>query len=98
MLVIRINAHISTLRESAKKMFHHWVIDGFQHIIGFQVLFSDIGGLITLVNQYVIPGHIFWRARFCDRLVPLFRRLEILVNIDYHAAIAKQAMVYQFTN
>jgi len=97
-LVIRINAYIPALIKPGKEVFHHGMVDRFQDIIGFQVLFSYIGGLIAPMNQYMVPGLVFWRAGFCNRLVPFFGCLEIMIDIHNDSAVVEKAMVHQFTN
>lgn len=36
-----------------------------------QVLFRNVRSVHRIVNQHVVPGPVFWRARFRDGLVPL---------------------------
>ena len=83
--------------EPGKEVFHHGVINGFQYIISFQILFSNICGMITFMNQHMVPRLISWRARFCYSFIPFIRRLEVLIDINYYTAIVEKAMVNQFT-
>ena len=49
-LVSRINVYIPPIIEPGKEVFHHWMTDGFQNIIRLQILFSNIGRMITPMN------------------------------------------------
>ena len=97
-LVIQVNANIPPTIEPRKEVFHHRVVDRFQHIVSFQILFSNIRGMVATMNQYMVPRFIFGGARFCHSFIPFIRRLEILIDIHYYPPIVKKAMMHQFTH
>jgi hypothetical protein len=57
--------------------------------VGYQVLFCNIGCMISTVNQYVIPGFILRRLRSGHLAIPLFCSLELGVHIIDQATVVK---------
>ena len=58
-----------------------------------QVLFSNIGGMISAVNQHVVPGLVLGRLGGRHLFIPLLRPPELRVKIIDQAAIVK-ALVF----
>ena len=65
----------------------------FPGVIGFKMAFGDVCRLVTIVDQDVVPRLIFRRSTRRNLVVPFIRELEVLVDVDDHAAILKPSMV-----
>jgi len=66
--------------------------------IGFQVTFGDIGQLVALMDQYVVPGFVLWRAAQCNLLIPFFGTRELSIDIDNNAPIVEFDMMYELAD
>jgi len=66
--------------------------------VGCQVLFCDIGCMISAVNQYVIPGFILRWQGSGHLAIPLFRSLKRRVHIINQATIVKTLVFNLLTN
>lgn len=49
------------------------MIDGSGALSVLQIFFRDVRRVHRIMNQNMVPGTVFRRARFRDRLVPLVR-------------------------
>ena len=58
--------------------------------VGLKVLFGNIGGVVRLVDQDVIPGFIPGRPRFCHLLVPLVGAGKLGIEVKDEPTIVEQ--------
>ena len=69
------------------------VIDRFSTVIRFEMAFSNICQLVTIVDQDVVPRLVFGRSTQRDIIVPFIRELKVWINVDDHTAILRTPVV-----
>lgn len=65
------------------------MVNKFLPLVINQILFSNIGGMISAVNQHVVPGRVLGRQGRRHLFIPLLCTHELRVNIIDQAAIVK---------
>ena len=66
------------------------MLDRLGALVGLEVALGDIGHVVAVMHQDVIPGLVLRRFRARHRLVPLLGILEVRIDIDNDAAIVEQ--------
>ena len=65
------------------------MVNKFLSLVINYVLFSNIGGLISAVNQHVVPGLVLGRQGLGHLFIPMLCPPELRANIIDQAAIVK---------
>ncbi len=89
---------VPPILEPREEVLQHRMLDGARALITLQISFGYVRRVHRLMNQHMVPGLIFWGARFRDRLVPLLRGLKIRIDVYDYAAIVEQPMINQLTD
>ena len=63
-----------------------------------EITFGDVGHVVCLVDEHVIPGLVLGRSRAGNGLVPLIRPLEGGIDIKYHTAIVEPSVVHELSD
>jgi hypothetical protein len=94
-LVERSVLSVATISEMIEERHDKRVIDRGGVGVVEQMALGDIGCLVPIVDQDVIPGHLFRRPGAGDLLVPLFASAEDRVHINYDASVSESRMDYE---
>jgi len=88
-------SHIFTVFEPSKDLIYHWVIDFFLIRVFFQMSLSYVGGVVGMVDEYMVPRSVLRRSRLCDMLVPFFTPLEADIDLNDDSSIVELIMLNQ---
>ena len=89
---------VDAVFETFEIVFDSRMADRFMAGIGLQVTFGDIGQLVALMDQYVVPGFVLRRAAQCNLLIPFFGSRELSIDIDNNAPIVEFDMMYELAD
>lgn len=89
-----VAAVYKSIKDLSNKRMAYRVAKG----IGLQIAFGDIGLIIGIVYQYVIPGLILGRLGTGDLLIPLLTALKYRIDVNNNAAVIKELVLDQLSD
>ena len=72
---------INTLIEFSKKLVQQRVVDRLVCLIVRKITFRNIGFVVCIVNQHMIPGLVLWRPTPGNLVIPFIGSQEFGVNV-----------------
>ena len=69
----------------------NWIV----RVVRFQILFGNIGHMVRIIDEYMIPGPVFRRLRARHFPVPFFRSLKVCVYVHDNATVFEAPVVDQ---
>lgn len=72
--------------------------DRFTGCIVFEVAFGNVGHVRITVDQYVVPGFVFWWPALCNLFIPLIAASIFSIDIYDDATVIKLFMMDALAN
>lgn len=74
------------------------MFNGCTGVVGFQVALGNVGLMVRVVYQHVIPGSVLGRACAGHALVPLVATLESRIHIHDDPPVMEQPVMHQLAD
>jgi len=82
----------------AEKMVPQGMFYGVKPFVRLQVSFRNVGRMLRLINQDMVPGLVLGGTAFGHLLIPLLRALKGCIDIDNDPAIIEERVMDELTN
>ena len=89
---------VAPVLEVIEEVLEQGVLDGSGRIGRFEVLLRHVGGVLSAIREYVVPGAVPRRPRTRDLLVPLVAPLEVSVDIENDAPVVEKTVLDHVTH
>lgn len=87
MLLNRVPRRVASFSELAAQLGYERMAYRLPVFVGLEVALGDIGCVLGVIDEHVIPRHAFRRTRPRHRVVPVVGTLERGIDIEYDASV-----------